>query len=104
MKDIYKPAAYDKDVLYAARAMFDGKANEGQQKRFLDWLLFNACHIGKSSMQDSPVDMAWLEGQRSIALQINWLREPGALSLIEQPKTKRAVRTRGKREANNGQS
>jgi hypothetical protein len=30
---IVKPAAYDKEVLYAFRALFDGKANEGQQKR-----------------------------------------------------------------------
>lgn len=104
MKDIYKPAAYDKDILNAARALFDGKANEGQQKRFLEWLLFNACHIGKSSMQDNPVDMAWLEGQRSIALQINWLRDPGALALIEQARIKRTKRVRGNREANDGQS
>lgn len=88
-----KLTAYDKDVLYAARALFDGKASEGQQKRFMEWLLLNACHIGMSSFAASDRDMVFSEGERWVGLQIARLREPEALALIT-PKTeaKRAVK------------
>jgi hypothetical protein len=82
MKSI-APAAYDRGVLYAARALFDGKANEGQQKRFMEWLLFNACHIGMPSFMPTERETSFMEGQRSIGLQIAKLREPEALKLIE---------------------
>lgn len=92
---VAKPAAYDKEVLYAFRALFDGKANEGQQKRAMQWLMFNACHIGLSSFADTERETAFLEGQRSIGVQIAKLREPEALALIEA----RTRKTRGKTEA-----
>ena len=88
----FKPAAYDRQVLYAFRALFDGKANEGQQKRAMKWLLFNACHIGDSSMHEIDRVTAFREGQRSVGVQIARLREPEALELIEG-------KTRGKTEA-----
>ncbi|MDX0180854.1 hypothetical protein GOC16_08310 [Sinorhizobium meliloti] len=92
--NILKPAAYDKDVLYAFRALFDGKATEGQQKRAIEWLVLNACHIGLPSFASTDRETAFLEGQRSIGLQIAKLREPEALALI-------TPKTRGKAEAQN---
>lgn len=86
--NIAKPAAYDKEVLYAFRAMFEGNANEGQQKRALQWLLFNACHIGASSFAATDRETAFLEGQRSIGVQIARFREPEALALITPKKAK----------------
>lgn len=91
------PAAYDKEVLYAFRALFDGKANEGQQKRALSWLLHNACHIGLSSYGASDRDTNYLEGQRSIGLQVARMREPEALQLLENlTRTKRKTRQEAK--------
>lgn len=84
-----KPAAYDEAVLYAARAMFEGVANEGQQKHFMQWLLFNACHIGQVSMNANDRVTAFLEGQRSVGVQIAKLREPEALELIKPKRGKR---------------
>lgn len=78
-----KPAAYDKEVLYAFRALFDGKANEGQQKRALEWLLFNACHIGFPSFAATDRETLFREGERHIGLQIARMREPEALQMIE---------------------
>lgn len=78
---VVAPAAYDKPTLYAARALFEGTASAEQQKQFMAWLVFNACHIGQVSY--GP-DMAFLEGQRSIGVQIARLREPEALALIEK--------------------
>lgn len=78
-----KPAVYDKEVLYAWRAMFEGKANEGQQKRAVEWLLFNACHIGALSFNGDDAETKVREGERHIGLQIARMREPEALKLIE---------------------
>lgn len=79
---VARPAAYDEEVLYAFRALFEGKANDGQQKRAMEWLVYNACHIGTVSFSDTERETAFMEGQRSIGLQILKLREPGALELI----------------------
>jgi len=89
-----KPAAYDKEVLYAFRALFEGKANEGQQKRAMAWLVFNACHIGQTSFTADTMETAFREGERHVGLQVARMREPEALALIEPRR-----RTRGKAEA-----
>lgn len=78
-----KPAAYDKEVLYAFRALFDGKANDGQQKRAMQWLLFNACHVGMLSFNGDRDATFFNEGERHVGLQIARMREPEALKLIE---------------------
>ncbi|NTF54414.1 hypothetical protein G6L12_05835 [Agrobacterium rhizogenes] len=78
-----KPAAYDKEVLYAFRALFEGNANDGQQKRALEWLLFNACHVGVLSFASTDRETFFHEGERHIGLQIARMREPEALKLIE---------------------
>lgn len=89
MIDRFKPVAYDKGVLYAARALFEGKANEGQQQRFMEWLTLNLCHIGEPSMHENDRVTAFLEGQRSVGLQVAKLRSPEALALIEGKRGKR---------------
>lgn len=81
--DGFKPAAYDESVLYAFRALFEGKANESQQKRAMEWLIFNACHIGQISFVPSQRMSDFLEGQRSVGVQIARMREPEALALIK---------------------
>lgn len=83
-----KPTAYDREVLYAFRSLFEGKANECQQKRAMEWLLFNLCHIGSSSFTTDAIEMGFLEGQRSVGLQIAKLREPEALALITPKRAK----------------
>lgn len=87
--NVTAPAAYDKEVLYAARAFFDGVANESQQKRLAAWMLLNLCHIGQVSYGEH---MAFLEGQRSIGVQLARLREPEALALIEKASPRRKSR------------
>lgn len=77
------PAVYDKEVLYAWRALFEGNANEGQQKRAMEWLLFNACHVGLLSFNGDRDETLIHEGERHVGLQIARMREPAALKLIE---------------------
>lgn len=78
------PAAYDEEILYAFRALFEGKANDGQQRRAVEWLVYNACHVGLLSFSADDRETAFMEGQRSIALQILKLREPEALDRIKR--------------------
>lgn len=85
----FKPALYDEGVLYAGRALFEGVANEGQQKRFMEWLLLNVCHIGRPSIHTDPTVMAFLEGQRSVGIQLADLRKPEALEVIKAKRGKR---------------
>jgi len=77
------PAAYDEEVLYAFRALFEGKANDGQQKRAMEWLCRNVCHVGVVSYGDTDRDTSFLEGQRSVAIQVLNLREAWALEMIK---------------------
>ena len=84
-----KPAAYDESVIYATRALFEGIASESQQKRFMEWLLFNACHIGQVSF-DAANDRVsvFREGERHVGLQVARMREPEALTLVKRSKSK----------------
>lgn len=81
-----KPTPYDESIVYAFRALFDGVANEGQQKRALEWLLFNACHIGQPSFSDTDRQTAFLEGERHVGLQVAKMRDPGALDRLKTKK------------------
>lgn len=85
-----KIALYDKPVLYAFRALFEGNANESQQKHAMEWLLLNCCHIGQVSFADTDRETAFLEGERHVGLQIAKLREPAALALIEGKSRKKS--------------
>lgn len=94
----FEPAAYDKGILHAVRALFEGTANEGQQKRFIEWLFVEVCHANMSSVRTDPILMAFLEGQRSVGLQIANLRKPEALNPLNPVKIVEAKR--GKRQPN----
>jgi hypothetical protein len=75
---------YDRSVLMAVRALFDGKANEGQQKRAMEWICMNLCHIGMLSFEaESERASSFNEGMRFVGLQLAKMREPEALKLLE---------------------
>lgn len=97
------PAVYDRSVLMAVRALFDGAATEGQQKRAMEWIVMNACHIGQPSFAESDRLTSFNEGSRWIGLQIAKLREPEALKQLEAWEAEtvktRALRTK-RNEAN----
>lgn len=87
-----KPAAYDESVIYATRALFEGIASESQQKRFMEWLLFNACHIGQVSF-DAANDRVsvFREGERHVGLQVARMREETALRPIKKARERAEV-------------
>lgn len=55
-----QPALYEEADVYAVQALFRGVANDGQQKRALQWILEHACKV-----KDLPWVAGGLEGQRA---------------------------------------
>jgi len=87
IKRPWQPAAYDEFTTASVRALFNGQASEPQQKRFVEWLMFEVCGVGDLSYRaDSERDTAFAEGKRFVALQVFKLTKipPGALSKAER--------------------
>lgn len=61
-----------KDVAMAMKALSQGKANEGQQKAALAYILFTACRLRDPSYVEGekPLTMAYNEGRRAAGLLI----------------------------------
>lgn len=65
------PAPYEAVDVYAIQALAEGKANEGQQKRVLQWLIEKACGTyDETYMPDSERNTAYAQGKRHVGLQI----------------------------------
>lgn len=64
--------AIPKDVAMALKALSHGKANEGQQKTALEYILFAACRLRDPSYVEGekPLTMAYNEGRRAAGLMI----------------------------------
>jgi hypothetical protein len=82
----YYPPDYDEFVTASARALFEGKASEPQQKRIVEWLLFEVCGIRDLSYRpDSDRDTVFAEGKRFVGLQLVKMTKipPGAVAEYE---------------------
>jgi len=78
----WHPAPYDEFDVGSVRALFNATADERQQKRAIDWILFKLCRIGDLTYRpDSTRDTDFAEGMRFVGLQIVKLSKlpPGAL-------------------------
>lgn len=79
-----KLTAYDREILMACRAVWSGTANEGQQKRFMEWLVLNACHVGSLSFDETSDRVtAFRDGERHIGIQLVRMREQEGLKQLE---------------------
>lgn len=79
-----RPTVYDREILMATRAVWAGTANEGQQKRFMEWLVLNACHVGSLSFDEASDRLSNVrEGERHIGIQLVRMREADGLKQLE---------------------
>lgn len=94
-------ALYDRSVLVAIRALFDGTANEGQQTRAMEWIILNLCHAGEVSF-DMASDRvsSFRDGERHVGIQLARIREPKGLKQLEawEAETKRKRATASKQQ------
>jgi hypothetical protein len=82
--NVTTPVPYDEGIVYAFRALFEGKATEDQQKRAIEWLLLNCCHIGQSSFAPTDRETAFLEGERNVGLQVARMKDAAALEKVKK--------------------
>lgn len=101
MKLILEPAAYDEKVLYAVRAFWDGKANDGQQIIVRDWILMHACGLGDNPLRLGADGSRLTDihlGRQFVARQLVDLTKPAALEALKR-RTTRARKAAAEKEA-----
>lgn len=80
------PAPYDHDLVMAMRALADGKANDGQQKAALDWIITRASNLYDMSFRlpDEGGESAtsFHEGRRFVGSQIVKMLTPEVLKAV----------------------
>lgn len=105
MSEAHKPADYDRDTVYAIRALYEGKASEGQQQKALRWILDEVCRVRDLETRfgpDGDRQTVFAGGRRFVGQQILKMLDPlviKALDAAEQKQTGGRTRrtTRGKR-------
>jgi len=89
----WEPYEFDEHDISSMKALATGTANEGQQKRALNWI-FKACRLDEQSFVPGPDGdrtSAFIEGKRSVGSQIWTLIRLD----VEQWKRRRALHSRG---------
>lgn len=98
--DAHQPAPYDKDILMAVRACIAGKANEGQQKLAMDWIITKASNLYDMSYRPDGKGGArateFHEGRRFVGNQIVKMTRPETLQALEVVKPVRGKRQEAK--------
>lgn len=73
-RTVSKVPAYKTSDVYALKALSEGKANEGQQKQALQWIIDSACAFRVDPFQeDSPRKTDFMLGKGSVARAILYL-------------------------------
>ena len=65
-----QPAPFTMQVHAGLKAMASGTASEGQQVAVFNWLVKEASGIGTQSFRKDPMETAFAEGRRFVAIQI----------------------------------
>jgi len=106
--DPWMPPDYDDGVVYAVRALGEGKANDGQQKLLWDWLMYvTAASEAWADLSfrpggpESERATAFAEGKRFVGLQMRKMLHPAltpkSVTSNQKPETgkrQRAARSR----------
>lgn len=72
------PPDYDERVIYAVRALADGRATEGQQRVLFNWIKY-ATGVEEMSFRPGPEgerNSAFAEGKRFVGLQVMKMLHP----------------------------
>lgn len=68
--DVFAPPPYELADATALQALAKGEADEGQQRRALNWLVNNACGTYDLEYRSNDRDHAFASGRRFVGLQI----------------------------------
>lgn len=67
------PAEFDDSILMAVKAMHAGNANDGQQKRLMQWIVRDLCETYALSYRPDQRATDFAEGRRSVGLQLEMM-------------------------------
>lgn len=89
----HEPPLYDNSIIAAIRAVQSGTANEGQQKKAWDWIVYQASGYHDLSYRPGGEDgrraSDFMEGRRFVGAQMLKLLQPALTpSEPEPPKIK----------------
>jgi len=70
LRPVDQPAPYTAVVQAGLKAMSVGTASRSQQVAVFDWLVKDAAGIGVQSFRSDPMETAFAEGRRFVAIQI----------------------------------
>lgn len=73
LRPVLEVAPWDIADVVAMKAVANGIADEHQQRRAINWILYQACDFHGISFRDSDRETALAEGKRFVAQQINAL-------------------------------
>lgn len=73
LKNVLEVAAYERADAVALQAVANGIADEHQQKRVMEWIIYKACDFHGISWRESERESSFAEGKRFVAQQINSL-------------------------------
>jgi len=95
----HKPADYDTSVVYAIRACIEGKANDGQQRLAMDWIITRASGLYDLSYRPGGNEgdraTSFHEGRRFVGSQIVKMTRPETLKAAQAAeKAKRAPKAK----------
>lgn len=95
----HHPVEYDKVTLLAVKAVREGVANEGQQRRAMQWIEAIVCDVEGMSYhpegEGGALASAFHEGRRFVGNQIRKMSHPLTLAALDKAAEKpRSPRTR----------
>ena len=68
--DPRNPVPYTKAIVFAAKAVAAGTANDDQQKRFARWLITDLCGTYDQSYRPDDRSTCFAEGKRFVGLSV----------------------------------
>jgi len=73
LPDVLQTATFELADAVAMQALAQGRADEWQQRRALEWIIYKACGFHDISFRDTDRETSFAEGKRMVAQQINVL-------------------------------
>lgn len=90
----HDPVKYDKQVLFAVKALREGTASASQQKLAMDWIELVVCNVEGMSWHDDRDGgeraSSFHEGRRFVGNQIRKMSHPLTLASLEKAEKKGA--------------
>lgn len=73
LPNVLQTADFDKADAISLQAVAGGYADEHQQRRAMEWIIFKACSFNDISFRETDRETSFAEGKRFVAQQINAL-------------------------------